>query len=50
MLGDKNMAKTWKRPEIKIPKTKSEWVWDLASTANSCWNFHTDCHWVDSTK
>ena len=29
MLGDKNMAKTWKKPEIKIPKTKSEWVWDF---------------------
>ena len=23
------MAKTWKRPEIKIPKTRSEWVWDI---------------------
>jgi uncharacterized membrane protein len=23
------MAKAWKRPEIKIPKTKGEWVWDF---------------------
>lgn len=23
------MANTWKRPEIKIPKTRSEWVWDM---------------------
>ena len=23
------MTKTWKRPEIKIPKTRSEWVWDI---------------------
>lgn len=26
--GDEKMEKTWKRPEIKIPKTKSEWIWD----------------------
>jgi uncharacterized membrane protein len=23
------MTKKWKRPEIKIPKTRSEWVWDI---------------------
>ena len=23
------MTKTWKRPEIKTPKAKSEWVWDI---------------------
>ena len=23
------MAKTWKKSEIKIPKTKGEWVWDI---------------------
>ena len=23
------MAKAWKRPEIKISKTKGEWVWDF---------------------
>ena len=27
-----------------------ERFWNMASTDNSCWNFHTDCHWVDSTK
>jgi uncharacterized membrane protein len=29
MLGDESMAKTRKRLEIKISKTKSEWVWDI---------------------
>lgn len=23
------MVQTWKRPKLKIPKTKSEWVWDI---------------------
>lgn len=23
------MSKSWKRPKIKIDKTKSEWVWDI---------------------
>jgi len=23
------LAKTWKKPEINIPKTRSEWVWDI---------------------
>lgn len=23
------MSKSWNRPKIKIPKTRSEWVWDI---------------------
>ena len=28
-IKETNMAKTWKNLEIKIPKTKGEWVWDI---------------------
>lgn len=24
------MSNSWSRPKIKIPKTKSEWIWDIA--------------------
>ena len=27
-----------------------EWFWNIASTANFCWNFYTYCNWVHSTK
>lgn len=25
---EKEMSNSWSRPKIKIPKTKSEWIWD----------------------